>query len=105
MPYTGEGIKRLRTSFCNCYSWVMSRRHTPLAAWMRNASPEQRERLAALAGTTVNYLWQIATCRRMPNAALALGIEDGTRAMRTKKLPIVTVRDIATMCALEGLPG
>lgn len=86
----------------------MSRRHTPLAAWMRAASIDQRERLAALAGTSVNYLWQIATCRRMPNAALALGIEDGTKVMRAEasrraKLPVVTVREIATMCALEGL--
>jgi len=84
----------------------MSRRHTPLAAWLRAASPDQRERLATLAGTSVSYLWQIATCRREPSVSLALGIEDGTRALRTesrRKLPLVTARELATMCALEGL--
>jgi hypothetical protein len=84
----------------------MSRRHTPLAAWLRAASPDQRERLATLAGTSVSYLWQIATCRREPSVSLALGIEDGTRLLRAesrRKLPLVTARELATMCALEGL--
>lgn len=84
----------------------MSRRNTPLAAWMRAATPDQRERLATLSGTSVNYLWQIATCRRMPNVALAVGIEDASKVLRAeskRKLPLVTAREIATMCAVEGL--
>lgn len=86
----------------------MSRRHTPLAAWMRDASTEQRERLATLAGTSVSYLWQIATCRREPAVSLAMGIEDGTKQIRTeartrRKPAVVTMRELATMHALEGL--
>ena len=108
MAHTGEGIRRLPSSFCNCYSWVMNRRNTPLAAWMRAAPVEHRERLALLSGTTVNYLWQIATCRREPSVSLAMGIEDGTKQIRSEmrgrnRLPVVTMREIATMKALEGL--
>ena len=85
----------------------MDQNPTPLLAWLREASPEQRDRLAALASTTVGYLYLLATCERPnPGAKLALAIEDGTRQLHEEtggKLSIVTVRTIATMCALKGL--
>lgn len=80
---------------------------TPLLDFLRAASPEERTRAAALAGTSVSYLYQLATCARpKASAALAVGIEDATRTMHTEtggRLPIVDVRTLATMCALRGL--
>lgn len=79
---------------------------TPLAALLRECSREERERLALLAGTTVNYLYSIAGCHR-PNtsAATAVSIEDATRALHAEtkgRTQIITVREIATMCQLAG---
>lgn len=83
----------------------MDQNPTPLLAWLRLATKPERERLAALAGTDVGYLYLLATCqRRNPAAKLALGIEDGTRQMHEEtggKLPIVTVRTLASMCAVK----
>ena len=67
----------------------------------------ERERLALLAGTTVNYLYSIAGCHR-PNtsAATAVSIEDATRALHAEtkgRTQIITVRELATMCQLAGL--
>lgn len=77
---------------------------TPLLVWLRAATPDQRSRLAAIAGTSVTYLYQLATCTRpRPSAELALAIEDGTRLMADEGLPVVSVRELATMCALQGL--
>lgn len=85
----------------------MDQNPTPLLAWLREASPEQRSRLATLASTKVGYLYLLATCeRRNPAAKLALAIEDGTRQLHEEtgaKLPIVTVRTLASMCAIKGL--
>ena len=85
----------------------MDQNPTPLLTWLREASSEQRERLAAIAGTSVNYLYLLATCeRKNPAAKLALAIEDGTRQLHEEsgaKLPIVTVRTMATMCTLKDL--
>lgn len=80
---------------------------TPLLDFLRAATPEERARAAALAGTQVSYLYQLATCvRPRVSAALALGIEDATRAMHAEtdgRLPVVDVRTLATMCLLRGL--
>jgi hypothetical protein len=80
---------------------------TPLLDFLRAATPEERKRTAALAGTQVSYLYQLATCvRPRISATLAIGIEDATRLMHTDtdgRLPVVDVRTLATMCALRGL--
>ena len=59
--------------------------------------------MAELADTTVNYLWQLAGCHRpSPTANLAFRIEDATRQMNIasgERLPIITARELATMCA------
>lgn len=88
----------------------MSETHTtPLLALLRECSPDERQQLATLAGTTVNYLYSLAGCHRaMPNAKLALDIEDASRKLHEStscRTPIVTVRELATMCSLQGLTG
>lgn len=66
----------------------------------------ERQAFADLAGTTVNYLYALAGCHRgQPRAHLAVSIEDASRVfhMRTAgRIPVVTVREIATMCAARG---
>jgi len=77
---------------------------TPLANWLRRANEAQRLRAAELAGTSVNYLYQLAGCHRSaPKADLAFRLEDALRTVRAEskgKLPLVTARDLATMCVL-----
>lgn len=67
----------------------------------------EREAFAVEAGTTVNYLYALAGCHRgQPRAGLAVGIEDASyrwNNVTRGRVPIVTVREIATMCALAGL--
>ena len=81
-------------------------RKNVLAAWLQKATPEQRERAACLAGTSVNYLYQLAAHRREPKVGLAVGLEDAFRTMHTEtrgELPLITARDLAVMYAVEGL--
>ncbi len=86
----------------------MSTSNTPLSQWLRAATQVERERLAALSGTETNYLYQLASCRREPKVGLAFAIETATKQMHEEsfgRLPVVTALDLATMCAIEGLPG
>lgn len=87
----------------------MSENVTPLLALLRECSADERESLAAQAGTTVNYLYSLAGCHRgTPNATLAVGIEDASKDMnrQTKgRTRVVTVRELATMCQVQGLTG
>lgn len=81
---------------------------TPLTLWLRAATPEQRERAAQLAGSTVNYLYQLGGCARGSrlSADLAFRIEDALQVLHKEsggKLPLVTARELSTMCALVGL--
>jgi hypothetical protein len=81
---------------------------TPLSDLLRAATPAERERIASLAGgTTVNYLYQLAGCHRpRPSAEFAVQLADATATLHREtkgRLPILTVREIATMCALAGL--
>ena len=79
---------------------------TPLLDYLRAATEQERAETAALAGTSVGYLYQLATCvRPRPSAILTCAIEDATRDMqkRNSALPVVTVRELATMCAVAGL--
>lgn len=69
-------------------------------------SEAEREQFASLAGTTVNYLYALAGCHRgQPRAGLAVGIEDASRVFHQRtagRIPIIGMREIATMCALQG---
>jgi len=73
----------------------------PLLDWLRQATPAQRERAAALAGTSENYLYQLAAGRREPGVGLAVRLADAIREVGG--LPEVTVRDLALLRAVEGL--
>lgn len=79
---------------------------TPLAIYLRAASKAERERTAALAGTSVGYLYQLAGCHRCnPATQLALGIASATRAVAAEsegRLKEVTVEQLATMCAVSA---
>jgi hypothetical protein len=81
---------------------------SPLTALLRACKDDdERCAFAEMAGTTVNYLYALAGCHRgQPRAGLAVGIEDASVILnrQTKgRTPIVTVREIATMCAVSGL--
>ena len=62
--------------------------------------------LASRSGTSVNYLYSLAGCHReRVSAALALAIEDASRDLRTANggtTRVVTVRELASMCAIAG---
>lgn len=79
---------------------------TPLAGLLRACSQEDRQLLATRAGTSVNYLYSLAGCHReRVSAALALAIEDASRELHAASggaHPIVTIRELATMCAIAG---
>lgn len=77
---------------------------TPLLNLLRACTEEQRRRIAAEAGTSVNYLYGIAGCHRNSvNVKLAIGIEDASRSLNIETegvTPVVTVRQLASMCAI-----
>ena len=77
---------------------------TPLLALLRSLTDEQRTTLAESAGTTVSYLYALASCQRgQCRSGLAKQIEDASRAMNKAtrgKTPVVTMSDLATMCSV-----
>jgi hypothetical protein len=79
---------------------------TPLAELLRACDQPQRNTLATRAGTSVNYLYSLAGCHReRVSAALALAIEDASRELHASSggaTPIVTIRELACMCAITG---
>lgn len=75
---------------------------TPLATYLRAATPDERSRTASLAGTTVAYLYQLAGCHRTrPAALLALSLERATHdvaADSAGRLAGITAMRLSTMC-------
>lgn len=78
---------------------------TPLLALLRQLSPEQREQLAADAGTRVDYLYQLASCvRKRCGTKLGLNIEAATKLMAERTLltttptQVITIAELAVMC-------
>lgn len=77
---------------------------TPLLAWLRAATPEQRQRMATLATTTTNYLYQCASPNggrgKKLTADLAFRLEDAMVVIEAESggaLPAVTARELAAM--------
>ena len=62
--------------------------------FLRATTIEERQRVAALAGTTVGYLKQIAGRHSRPSADLAVRLEEasGRRMTREELLPEIFVR-------------
>lgn len=75
---------------------------TPLLDVLRCCSTDEQAELARLAGTTRNYLYQVATChRRSVSARKALAISRAATAMHVRSLgriPKISMEEIATMC-------
>lgn len=68
---------------------------TALAQWLREATQDERERVAALVGTSQNYLYQLASNRREPKVSLALRIAAATKEVARRGLPAISIEDLA----------
>ena len=77
---------------------------TPLLALLRAPTPERRAEFAMLAGTTVEYLYQLAGCNRGAcRSLLAKRIADASEVWaKCYGTPSVGVEVLATMCVLPG---
>lgn len=86
-----------------------TRLRTILGDWMRSATEEERTLLADRAGTSINYLYQLAGVHREnPNVRLALSLVTYANLIRHERikacaidpeqcaLPRLTVQDLAT---------
>lgn len=72
---------------------------SPLLLVLRGCTVPQQHRLAELAGTKRNYLYQLAGKSRSPNVALAVAISGASRILHQEtngKTPIITVEQFAT---------
>ena len=84
----------------------MTKHDNPLANWLRLALPEERERIAKLAGTSDLYLYQIASGLREPRVGLAKRIADASVEMYEEsggRLPALSMEELASIRALSGL--
>lgn len=75
---------------------------TPLLEVLRTCSVPEQEEIARLAGTTRNYLYQVATCHRASvRASTAVAISTAVTKMHVKTLgrvPKISFEEIASMC-------
>ncbi|MQR02347.1 hypothetical protein [Glaciimonas soli] len=80
---------------------------TCLITLLRTCSQGDRQRLADLAGTSVNYLYGLGSCARGGmSSRLAFGIEDASIQLHKEthgRTPIVSARELSTMCSLVGM--
>lgn len=78
---------------------------TPLLQVLRELEAGgRREEFAKLAGTSTNYLYQLATCKRKScRATLAKQIADASVEMSLRYgTPVLSLETVATMCAMRG---
>jgi len=76
--------------------------HTLFTQWMAAATSAERQALAAAAGTSPNYLYQIASGRREVSAAMAAVIEKAAypiSKLSKKRLPRVKREDLCKACS------
>lgn len=74
---------------------------TPLLALLRACTPDERIFLAGETGTSVSYLYHLATCKRTPSVALAQKLVAATEALRVKtekRTARLTISQLACMC-------
>lgn len=70
--------------------------------WMALATTEEQERLALAAGTSREYLYQMASGHRTPLSGLAARIEKGAydlRKLSKGRLPVLLRTDLSSVCA------
>jgi hypothetical protein len=75
----------------------------PLLAILRDLETKgKREEFARLAGTSVNYLYQLGTCKRKScRVSLAKQIADASVEMNLLYgTPVLTLEQVAMMCAV-----
>lgn len=75
---------------------------TPLLSLLRTLeTPEQRAHFAARCGTSVNYLYQLATCKRTScRVGLAKRIAEASSEMALLYgTPVLSLEVVSTMCA------
>ena len=72
-----------------------------LVTWLTVATPAQRARLAKLAGTSVNYLYQLASGHRSARANLARDLELASKRVTATdpSLPILLRTDLCDACS------
>lgn len=97
------GLDDLRLYFANAIILLMrkSTPKTPLLALLRELkTPERRTEFAELAGTKVDYLYQLAGCNRGAcRSLLAKNIADASVVMAERYgTSAVTMEQLATMC-------
>lgn len=69
--------------------------------WMTAATADEQEKMAELADTSRNYLYQVAAGARVPTPALAGRIEQAARQLRKaskNRLPVLTRADLSPVC-------
>ena len=72
-----------------------------LATWLTRATPAQRARHAKLAGTSTNYLYQLASGHRSARADLARDLELASMKVSREvehALPILWRTDLCAAC-------
>ena len=75
---------------------------TPLLKVLRSMSVPEQHQLAEQAGTSRNYLYQLAGCTRVPGVALATRIVQAVAEWNkaTKgRVPAISMAEIASMCS------
>lgn len=73
---------------------------TPLLALLRACSVEDRQWLAEQAGTSVSYLYHLATCKRTPSVDLAQRLVSASEALHKRsKTPRISIQQLACMCS------
>jgi DNA-binding Xre family transcriptional regulator len=76
---------------------------TPLLEVLRQCTTEQQQQIADMAGTTRNYLYQLATCqRKSTSVSKAASISMAVTRMHVitlGKVPKISMEEIAEMCA------
>ena len=75
---------------------------TPLLEVLRQCTVEEQHRLAELAGTKRNYLYQLATCKRNASKldtafALVRAVND-LHVTSLGRVPKISLEELATMC-------
>lgn len=73
----------------------------PIKLWMRAASAQEQDQMAALAGTTRSMLYQYAGGFRETSSERAVQIEQATQQMAkaNKSLPVIYRTDLSSACS------
>ncbi len=72
-----------------------------LKNWIQNTSAEHQEKVAKIAGTTRNYLFQVAGGHRNLSVEMAANLERATQKLFTTgaMVKVLTRLELSTICA------